>query len=240
MAAPAAAPSGALSFHLTEKSKNEKTGPMPVSTSSAATCPKGDICPFKGNGCYAEAGPLALHWRAVTEGSRGMPWAEFLAAISALPKGQLWRHNQAGDIVDPNTATGRKMLTELTGANSGRRGFTYTHHRRGKAAVAALKAATANGFTVNASCNTEREADAAIAAGLRAVFVVPSGEDRPMWKTADGNRAIVCPAQRFEGMNCTTCRLCQARPQNVAIAFVAHGTQKRKVDAVLAQLVSHG
>jgi hypothetical protein len=236
-----AAPSGALSFHLSARSSNAKTGPIPVSTSSAATCPKGTICPFKGNGCYAETGPLALHWRAVTEGSRGMPWADFLAAIAQLPQGQLWRHNQAGDIVDPNTATGRQMLSELVAANRGRRGFTYSHHRRGAVAITALRAATANGFTVNASCNSETEADAAIAAGCRAVFVVASGDTRVSWKTPDGNRAIVCPAQRFERMDCATCKLCQARPQNVAIAFRAHGTQRRKVDAVLAaQPVPHG
>ena len=84
-----------MRFHLAKSSRNAKTGPIPVSTSSATTCP--DSCPFKRNGCYAEGGPLAMHWRAITEGKRGTAWPEFIAAVEALPKGQLWRHNQAGD-----------------------------------------------------------------------------------------------------------------------------------------------
>lgn len=232
--------SGRLRFHLSPRSSNAKTGPIPVSTSSRKTCPSAAVCPFKGQGCYAETGPLALHWRAVTAGTRGVPWADFLETIRALPAGQLWRHNQAGDLYKPGTAIGRAALEQLTEANRGRRGFTYSHHRRTPSTVQAFKAATANGFTVNASCQTEAEADGAIASGLRAVFVVPSTETRTQWQTAGGNRAIVCPAQRsgpgFDDMTCERCRLCQARPQHVAVAFIAHGTQRRKVDAVLAAL----
>lgn len=228
------APSGALRFHLTLRSANAKTGPIPVSTSSAATCPSAAVCPFKGNGCYAERGPLALHWRAVTEGRRGQPWAAFLDAIRALPAGQLWRHNQAGDLWRPGTAIGRAALAALVAANRGRRGFTYSHHRRTPAVVAAFKGATANGFTVNASCHSETEADAAIANGLRAVFVVPAGDSRAIWRTAGGNRAIVCPAQRFDAITCDRCRLCQSRPAHVAIAFRAHGTGAAAIERAIA------
>lgn len=222
-----------LRFHLTPKSANRKTGPIPVSTSSAATCPSVDVCPFKENGCYALGGPLALHWRAVTAGERGTLWGGFLAAIAALPHGQLWRHNQAGDLYRPATKLGRVMLDALVAANRGRRGFTYSHHRRTPAVVQAFKAATANGFTVNASCHSEGQADAAMANGLRAVFVVPAGESRVSWQTEGGNRAVVCPAQRLEAMDCATCQLCQRRPANVAIAFKAHGRSWRAVEAAL-------
>ena len=46
--------------YFTRQSRNKKTGPIPVSTSSAETCP---TCPLKGAGCYAESGPLAILWR---------------------------------------------------------------------------------------------------------------------------------------------------------------------------------
>lgn len=224
-----------LTFHLTPKSANAKTGPIPVSTSSKTTCAVG--CPYRGNGCYAESGPLALHWAAVTRGDRGVPWDQFLQQIAALPAGQIWRHNQAGDLYDPGSVIGRAALAALTEANRGRRGFTYSHHARTAATVQAFKAATAQGFTVNASCDSEDQADTAIGQGLRAVFVVPSNETRNTWLTPDGNRAIVCPAQRFEGMTCQRCRLCQARPQNVAIAFIAHGSGRRRIDEALAAYV---
>lgn len=222
----------ALKFHLTPVSANAKTGAIPVSTSSAATCPAS--CPFMGKGCYAASGPLAIHWRAVTAGDRGNSWRQFIAAIAALPARQLWRHNQAGDLVNPATATGRRMLAQLTEANRGRRGYTYTHHKRTPAAIAALKAATAQGFTVNASCHSETEADAAIAQGLRAVFVVPASEPRRFWSTAGGNRVVVCPAQYRAGVTCDSCRLCQARPEHIAVAFLAHGTGRRAAELAIA------
>lgn len=222
-----------LRYHLTPRSSNAKTGPIPVSTSSRKLCPSS--CPFAANGCYAASGPLALHWREVTEGRRGMPWPEFLQAIRDLPAGQLWRANQAGDIADPATTAGRRALKELTAANQGRRGFTYTHHPLTPSAIAALKGSTAQGFTVNASTETIGAADRAVAYGLRAVTVVPSTDTRRFWRSPDGNPVVACPAQVHEGLTCERCQLCAKRPQEVIVAFRAHGTSRKKVDAVLAQ-----
>lgn len=219
-------------YHLTLQSANAKTGPIPVSTSSRETCPK--TCPFRGNGCYADNAPLRFHWDAVTTGARGVTWSKFLEAIASMPRSTLWRHNQAGDLHDPRTESGARKLRELTEANRGRKGFTYSHHRLTPKVTAAFRYATSYGFTVNASCHSEREADRAILLGMRAVFVVPSGEKRRFWRTADGNRAVVCPAQLHDGITCQKCKLCYQRPQNVAIAFLAHGGQWRKVEAAIA------
>jgi hypothetical protein len=177
-----------------------------------------------------------MHWQAVTNGERGVPYAQFLQLIRDLPARQLWRHNQAGDLYKPGTLTGRTSLNALTEANHGRRGYTYSHHKRTPATIQAFKAATANGFTINASCHTEAEADAAMADGLRAVFIVAADDQRTTWETAGGNRAVVCPAQRFDAMTCQRCQLCHARPSNVAVVFRAHGNGRRKVETVLANL----
>jgi len=198
-----------LFFHLTLNGSNQKVGKgVPVSTSSKKTCPL--TCAYLHNGCYN---------------------------IAALPAGQFWRHNQSGDLYRPGNAIGRKMLSQLVEASAGKKGYTYSHHKRTPLVIQAFKAATANGFTVNASCESEGEADAAMADGLRAVFVAPSTETRKQWTTAGGNRAVVCPAQRMESMDCNTCRLCHARPSNIAIVFLAHGSQKKKVDAAIAAAV---
>ena len=226
---------GSLRFHLTLKSANTKTGPIPVTTSSRSTCPI--TCPFLLNGCYGDGYHLSMHWDAVSRGERGLPWPQFLAAIAELPYGQLWRHNQAGDLFKPGTITGKTALIALVEANRGRRGYTYSHHKLTPATIQAFKTATANGFTVNASCETVAGADAAISNGLRAVFVVSAAETRTAWDTPDGNRAVLCPAQRLEGINCAKCQLCQSRPQNVAIAFRAHGNGKAKVEAAIGALV---
>ncbi|MEY4341197.1 MAG: hypothetical protein RL541_701, partial [Pseudomonadota bacterium] len=57
-----------MQVHLTLKSANVKTGPIPVSTTERASCP--DDCSMKKE-CYAASGPLALHWAAVSNGTRG-------------------------------------------------------------------------------------------------------------------------------------------------------------------------
>lgn len=224
-------------FHLSRVSGNSKTGPIPVSTSPASTCPAS--CPFlrgNGGGCYGDGGPLALHWAEVSAGRRGVPWPDFLAQIAALPAGTFWRHNQAGDLPDPTTVAGRTALKQLVNANRGRRGFTFSHHPLTRAVAEAFKAATAQGFTVNASTETIDAADAAVSHGLRAVTVVPSTDRRRIWRSPDGHHVVTCPAQALpdRGITCQTCRLCHARPQRVIVAFRAHGTGARRVDAWLS------
>jgi hypothetical protein len=71
-------------YHLTLKSRNAKTGPIPVSTSARTTCPPS--CLFNnGNGCYAASGPLALHWAKVSDGRAGTDYDTFVSSIGALP-----------------------------------------------------------------------------------------------------------------------------------------------------------
>ena len=220
-------------YHLTAKSGNKKTGPIPVSTSSAALCPT--TCPFNnGGGCYASSGPLALHWAKVTAGQRGTDWAAFTASIASLPQGQLWRHNQSGDLLDPGTIDGAAALEQLTAANNGRRGYTYTHHALTPLAIQSIRTANDNGFTVNVSCETESAADDAIFLGLPAVLTVDTAPARK-WKTETGNTVVQCPAT-VDGIttDCATCQLCHHRKSDVIIAFPVHGTSKRKAAASIA------
>jgi len=224
-----------LKFHLTRVSSNIKTGPIPVSTSSKATCPAS--CPFRGNGCYAESGPLAIHWSNVTKGDRGTGLREFMAAIAALPVDQLWRHNQAGDL--PHTAgkISRRFIRAIIRANKGRRGYTYSHHKLELGEnLPLIRQANRQGFTVNISTESEHAADSAIVAGLPAVLAVPSSETRITWQTAAGNHVLVCPAQRSDTKTCADCQLCHARGKRVVIAFLAHGTSKRKAEQAIATM----
>jgi len=223
-----------LRFHLSRVSTNSKTGPIPVSTSSALTCPAS--CPFnQGGGCYAANYPMRHHWDAVTRGERGEPLARFLANIAALPAGQLWRHNQAGDIPSSAGKISRRFIRGIIAANRGRRGYTYTHHSLTIGEnLTLLRQANRQGFTVNISTESEAAADSAIAAGLPAVLTVPSDEARNTWQTTAGNRVLVCPAQRSDTKTCADCQLCHKRGRRVIIAFLAHGTAKRRAESALA------
>ena len=223
-----------LRFHLSRVSSNVKTGPIPVSTSSRATCPS--TCPFNnGGGCYAANYPMRHHWDAVTRGERGSTLRDFLAAIQSLTPGQLWRHNQAGDL--PHTAgkISRRFMRAIIRANRGRNGYTYTHHdlKQGEN-LSLIRSANRHGFTVNVSTETETAADEAIAKGLPAVLTVASDETRTTWQTAAGNRVLVCPAQRSDTKTCADCKLCHKRGSRVVIAFLAHGTSKRKAEHSIA------
>ena len=223
-----------LRFHLSRVSSNVKTGPIPVSTSSRATCPS--TCPFNnGGGCYAANYPMRHHWDAVTRGERGVSVQRFMAAIAALSPGQLWRHNQGGDL--PHTAgkISRRFMRAIIRANRGRNGYTYTHHdlKQGEN-LSLIRSANRHGFTVNVSTETETAADEAIAKGLPAVLTVASDETRTTWQTAAGNRVLVCPAQRSDTKTCADCKLCHKRGARVIIAFLAHGTSRRKAEHSIA------
>ncbi len=179
------------------------------------------------------------HFDAVTRGDRGEPLQRFLANIAALPVGQLWRHNQAGDL--PHTAgkISRRFMRAIIAANSGRKGYTYTHHSLGIGEnLQLLQQANRQGFTVNVSTESETAADSAIASGLPAVLTVPSDETRTTWQTAAGNRVLVCPAQRSDTKTCADCQLCHKRGRRVIIAFLAHGTAKRRAESAIAGATS--
>jgi hypothetical protein len=192
------------------------------------------------NGCYAESGPLAIHWREVTDGNRGTDAAQFFTEIEELPDGQLWRHNQAGDLPHTLGRISRRFIKSIAEANRGRRGFTYTHHDITKGEnLALIRYANRNGFRINVSTESESAADAAVAAGLPAVIAVSSDESRTHWRTPEGNVVTVCPAQRtedqFSGVSCSSCQLCQSRSHKQIIAFLAHGTSKKKANAAIAE-----
>ena len=201
-----------MKIHLTLKSRNSKTGPIPVSTSSAKTCP--DTCPLKKNGCYADAGPLAMHWKKVTEGALGDDFQTFAAKIKALPDGQLWRHNQAGDL-DLST------LEALAEANKGKRGFTYTHY----APNPIINSATKNGFTVNYSANNPHHADELIKHGPTVAIIPEHAPKR--YTTPGGHKIVTCPAQLSDRVTCATCGLCQKADRQYIIGFKPHGTFRK-------------
>lgn len=219
-----------FTYHFTRISRNVKTGPMAVTTTSANSCPPN--CGLKRNGCYAESGPLALHWRAVSAAARGSSFDELLQEIRSLRRHALWRHNQAGDltpsspgVIDPG------LLNRLAMANRGRRGFTYTHYPPTPANHAAIYKANQLGFTVNLSAETLAQADSYVSLAIAPVVVVlPTGTSKPV-HTPAGRRVVVCPAS-LGNTDCLNCGSCQRRDRVAVIGFPAHGTRVKRAEAV--------
>ncbi len=216
--------------HITLKSANAKTGPIPVSTTSALSCP--DACPLKKSGCYADGGPLALHWAAVTAGARGVDWITFCASIAALPAGQLWRHNQAGDLPGLNNTINPAALEMLVLANLGRRGFTYTHKPMTPENARLVRSANDRGFTVNLSANDLAHADELAETGAGPVVTLLPADAPAETRTPAGRIVVTCPAQLRDDVSCATCQLCQRADRPTIVGFLAHGTGAKKAEKV--------
>lgn len=221
-----------FNFHFSKKSGNKKTGAIPVTTTSRNSCPSS--CPFMNNGCYADSGPLRLHWQKVSDGSRSITDKELFAHIKALPKGQLWRHNQAGDLphnndgcIDPD------FVVDLVKANKNKNGFTYTHHDVNMNKKT-LKYANDNGFTINVSGNNVGHA-----VGLFKQYKLPTVTvlpiDAPNMQVVDNVKIVACPAEKSDKVNCANCQLCAIADRQYIIGFRAHGTSKKKANLIAAQ-----
>ena len=219
-----------FTYHFTRISRNRKTGPIPVTTTSANSCPP--TCGLRRNGCYAESGPLALHWRAVSQGARGTSFEELRQEISTLRRHALWRHNQAGDLTPSSPGViDARLLMKLAMANKGRRGFTYTHYPPTPANQAAVGQANQLGFTVNLSAETLTQADSYAELRIAPVVVIlPIGSHQPV-RTPGGRHVVVCPAS-LGNTDCLNCGICQRRDRVAVIGFPAHGARSKRVEAV--------
>lgn len=216
-------------YHLTLKSNNSKTGPIPVGTTSRDTCPVN--CAMKTE-CYAASGPISINWAAVSNGSRGTNLDGFCSSISSLPDNQLWRHNQAGDLPGDGRTVDPVALGAIVWANIGRRGFTYTHYRDAES-LKWVRHANNWGFRVNLSANDLEDADMLADTGAGPVVVVLPSHQTKNTFTPAGRAVVVCPAAIREDVSCATCQMCQ-RERSFIVGFPAHGAKRKVIDIKLA------
>ena len=162
-----------------------------------------------------------------------MTTQDFVGKIAKLPKGQLWRHNQAGDLLGVNDSIDAGALADLVKANAGRKGFTYTHKPvlDNQANADAVRAANAGGFTVNLSAINLKEADQLADLGIAPVVTILPMDIEGKITTPGGRKVIVCPAQTRDNVTCATCQLCQKQKRAI-VGFLAHGTSKKKAEKV--------
>jgi len=220
-------------YHLTLISKNKKTGPMAVSTSPKKTCP--DNCPLKSDGCFADSGPIQLHWQQLSLGNRGVLFDDFLLQVGALRKGVEYRHNQAGDMPKkPGTTStiDAPKLKQLTNVINKRKlkAFGYTHYPviDNKENSDAIKYANDNGFAVNLSANNVSDVDTLLELNIAPVAVIMRANAKKVSYTEKGNKIVICPAQTNEKTACIDCMLCAKPDRKFSIGFYPHGTTAKK------------
>jgi hypothetical protein len=233
---------GPLLVKWNPRSHNSKTGPIPVSMTSRRTCPPS--CPWLGDGCYAEQYFVAVHWRRLGAG-RGITWSDFCARVAALSDGQLWRHNEAGDLPGDGDEIDERRLLELAVASRHTRGFTYTHKPvlgeegesyANRRKLADARMVGAGGLVVNLSADGLLHADQLCDLGLLPVVaVVPRGSPRVL-RTPAGRRVVTCPALHDEGTCCANCGLCARADRDFLIGFPTHGAQSKRMGESLVQL----
>lgn len=238
---------GPLRVKLVLESHNRKTGKIPVSMTSASTCPP--TCSFMNAGCYAEQHLVGLHWRRVSSGE-GLDWRQFCQAVRNLPPKTLWRHNEAGDLPGLGIQIDRSPLFFLVAANAGRKGFTYTHKpvlRYGEKTNEEFNIRRSNrdiiaevnkesDFTINLSADSLTEADALTDLKIGPVTVVLPSDAPNSLRTPKGRHVVVCPAENHKTVTCKSCRLCAFSKRKAIVGFRAHGNNAQAITKKLRQL----
>ena len=205
-------------------SANKKTGPIPVTYSDRESCPPS--CAHYKSTCYAESGPARLAWNRAAGAA---DWPELCARVAALPGGQLWRHNVAGDLPGDGEEIDAAALGDLVAANRGRRGFTFSHKKSAQA-LRWIKAANQWGFTVNLSADNAGEADTLAETGAGPVACIVPTDCPEKSATPAGRPIVICPAQSRDNVTCATCGLCARADRAVIIGFRAHGPRTKAAD----------
>lgn len=242
-----------MRYRFTEVSRNEKTGPIPVVTVSRKTCPTS--CPLMKNGCYAESGPLKMVWDQVTDETHGTDLEGLCDRLQKLPKKQLWRYGQAGDLPGEGDTIDPVDMEKLVRANRGRPVIAYTHKPPTQDNLDTLKMAREGGFHVNLSADNMMEADELASTGFNTVVVLHQHYARKTRKgewaeslteyktrtknlprrTPMGRKIAICPATYHE-VRCSDCGVCaDAGDRKAIVGFPAHGTSSRKISNRLNQ-----
>lgn len=215
-------------YNFIKVSRNIKTGPIAVTRSPQVNCP--DTCSLKNNGCYAENFRLGAAWKK--DLTKGFMFEDLVSAIRKLPKGSLWRHNEAGDFSqDGNGNINANELELLINANKDKNGFTYTHHVPNKHNAKLVKYANDRGFTINLSAESLTQADDYYNLKVGPVVTLLPIESEKVTLTPNGVRVVKCPAT-YQELTCSECKMCQRSNRNYIIGFPAHGTKKSSAEKI--------
>jgi hypothetical protein len=181
---------------------------------------------------------VGLHWRKTDKGESVTDWGGLCDNVKVLPKGQLWRHNVAGDLPHNNQIISYILLSALVKANTGKKGFTYTHHNVnsdtaiGRFNQAKIKQANINGFTINLSANNLQHADELKALNVGPVVTLMPEDAPKVSTTPAGHTVIICPATYRDDIQCVTCGICAEPRRKTIIGFPVHGAGKKKAHKV--------
>jgi len=225
--------------------------PVPVapfcaatSVSIDATCQ--DSCPFKGNGCFADAGFTRIQSKKMDQEAARLTGLEVGKREAELidrtfpygvPQdgargGRDLRLHVGGDASGVGAARALAGAAERWRGRGGGAVWTFTHAWR------SIPRKAWGDVAVLASVETELQARQAFKAGYAPALVVadfPAGDKA--WDIGGGVKAIPCPAET-RGKTCVECRLCLDQDLVAlkrGIAFRVHGQQAERARQALAE-----
>jgi len=136
-------------------------------------------------------------------------------------------------------AINKPALRQLTKANEGKRGFTYTHYpvegntQKARHNRDAIYQANSGGFAVNLSADNLEHADRLAELEIGPVTTLLPSTTKSRLRTPAGRSVTVCPAAVNDDVSCATCKLCAVTNRKAIIGFPAHGAKTRKIDKIL-------
>lgn len=213
-------------------SENAKVGRASVTYATQATCID---CPLKGNGCYAENGPLGFLTRRMNREAEGattydLAKAEADAIDGLKAQGQGLRIHGVGDAPTNRAAKAISAAARRFAKRGGGKAWSYTHAWR---RVARQSWA---GVSILASCETTGQVREAHARGYATAIVVDRFRSAAAY-TVDGVKLLPCPSMT-KGVTCVSCGLCmnadRLHAAGLTIAFEAHGARQNTMRRSLA------
>ena len=214
-----------------EVSKNAKTGIVSATYASQKSCD--DVCPFKGNGCYAEGGTANCTTQRLNKDEKNDPLEiaqEEAALIDGLTGALDLRVHVVGDCKTDESATIIASAMKRHRRKKGRKAWTYTHAWRTVSRESWL------GESVLASCETTLEVLQAKEKGYASAIVVEKFEREKLYEQ-DGIKLLPCPNQTSRNLQCADCGICMnaaaLERTGITVAFEAHGASKKKLLATI-------
>lgn len=230
-------------IYVSESGNSKINGSRKVDATYAsieATCPK--TCPFKGEGCYAQTGYVAITTHRLDKRA-GDSTAYQVAKEEAdainnsynggpVPSGRDLRIHVSGDCRGIKSAQVIAKAVDGWKKRGGNQAWSFTHAWKN------VPRSAWGSVSVLASVESVADVKAAKAQGYAPAIVVPEHpSDKAFYLKGSKTKFIPCPAQT-RNVGCTDCRLCfnadGLLARNAGIAFAAHGAGAAKAKRRLA------
>ncbi len=149
----------------------------------------------------------------------------------------MWRYGIAGDLPGENEEINQAEVLEIAEICTHRnlRPIVYSHKiMLSEKNISFAQALKLQGFSINASCETDQQALLALDMDLQAVIVV--SRDTPKKRIINGVHFLTCPATKDGSIGCAQCGWCAKGDRNFVVQLPIHGLRVKDGEKTLKEL----